>query len=654
MDFFAGKKKADDHMCGICGITSTELSSSSLEEGVARMCDAMTHRGPDDMGFWRFGATCIGVRRLSVIDPGSAAKQPMTTEDERICVVLNGEIYNFRRLREYLAGRGHAFKSRSDTEVLLRLYEEEGDECCRFLRGMFAFAVVDADRRTLLLTRDRLGVKPLYYAPTAGGWAFASEVGALVRSGLIRPELDLNSLDLSLSLGFVPGPRTLMRGVKALPPGHRMRITEKGVFIERWWEPPPAGTTRCADEEILPRLRGLLEESVELHQISDVPLGAFLSGGMDSSAIVGLMSRRADEPVRTYSVGFDDGPQGCDERRYARAAAQSFSTRHLEFVIKGSKVAEELPRIVRHLDQPGFDGVNAYLVSQAAKQDGVTVALSGLGADELFGGYDSFRLIPRWWRLSATWGKLPLAARKTLVASASQMLRFGPNMSLERIEKLRRLQWVESPMGLYALARLLTWPEEKKTLYSPQLQAHFRERKADEDIFAVLVSLVRSGERPWRILSELEMQVYMEWRTLRDTDVMSMAHSLEVRVPFVDHHVVEFVCGLPSGWEKKWGHPKRLLKASLRDVIPPEISARRKQGFVLPMAKWMKEDLREIMEDALSEESLRRRGIFSPKEVRRLYTRFKEGKSAYPLIWFLTVLELWLREMLDAHRPAIA
>ena len=618
------------------------------------MCDAMTHRGPDDVGLWRFRATCIGVRRLSVIDPNAAAKQPMISEDGKICVALNGEIYNFRGLREHLEGCGHVFRSQSDTEVLLRLYEEEGDECARFLRGMFAFAIVDAGRQILLLTRDRLGVKPLYYAPIAGGWAFASELGALVRSGVIRPELDLNSLDLSLSLGFVPGPRTLLKGVKVLSPGHRIRITERESSIERWWEMPMAGTTRCADGEILPRLRGLLQESVELHMISDVPLGAFLSGGLDSSAIVGLMSRQADKPVSTYSLGFDDAPEGYDERRYARKTAQFFSTRHTEFVPKGSKLVEELPRIIWHLDQPSFDGVNTYLVSQIAKQNGVTVALSGLGADEIFGGYDSFRLIPPWWRMSTTWGKLPLSARKALVTLVSLMLSFGPNMPLERIEKFRRLQWVESPLGLYALARLLLWPEEKRALYSPQLQFHFRDRNADEDILAILDSLVCVGERPWNVLSELEMQVYMGWRTLRDTDAMSMAHSLEVRVPFVDHHVVEFVCGLPPGWERRWGHPKKLLEASLRDVIPPEILTRRKQGFALPMAKWMRGDLREILEDALSEESLRRRGIFSPNEVRRLYTRFREGKSTYPFIWFLAVLELWFREILDVHRQAIA
>ena len=616
------------------------------------MCDAMTHRGPDDVELWRCGETCIGVRRLSVIDPSFAGRQPMITEDGRICVALNGEIYNFRRLRQHLNGRGHVFRSLSDTEVLLRLYEEEGEDCARHLRGMFAFAILDTRRRVLLLTRDRLGIKPLYYAPIAGGWVFASELGALVRSGVILPELDLNSLDLSLSLGFVPGPRTLLKGVRALPPGHRMRITEKGTSIERWWEMPASGTTRCAEKEIVPRLRCLLEESVDIHQISDVPVGAFLSGGLDSSAIVGLMSRQSDKPVRTYSVGFDDAPEGYDERKFARTAAQSFSTRHQEFVFKGSKVARELPRIVRHLDQPGIDGINTYLVSQAAKEDGVTVALSGLGADELFGGYDSFRLIPRWWRLSAMWGRLPLTARKILAEPVSLMLRFSPDMSSERIQKLGRLKWVDSAIGLYGLARLLLWPEEKRVLYSPQLQACFHERKADEGLFAMLVSLVRVGERPWSMLSRLEMQVYLGWRTLRDTDVMSMAHSLEVRVPFVDHHVVEFVCGLPPGWEKKWGHPKKLLEASLRDVIPPEISARRKQGFALPMSKWMKEDLREILEDALSKDSLRRRGIFSPEEVHRQYARFKEGNSAYPLVWFLAVLELWFREILDAHRPA--
>ena len=640
-------------MCGICGITSTKLSPSSIEEGVERMSDAMTHRGPDDVGIWRFGATCVGVRRLSIIDPGLAAKQPMTSEDERICVAFNGEIYNFKQLRERLKNLGHVFRSLSDTEVLLRLYEEKGDECSCYLRGMFAFAIVDTRRRNLLLVRDRLGIKPLYYAPIAGGWAFASELGALVRSGVIRPELDLGFLDHSLSLGFVPGRRTLLRGVWALPPGYRMRIAERGVSIEQWWKFPATGTTRCADDEIIPSLRGLLEESVKLHQISDVPVGAFLSGGMDSSAIAGLMSRRADKPVRTYTVAFDDAPQGCDESRYARTASQCFFTRHKEIVIEGSKVADELPRIVSHMDQPTFDGINTYLVSQAAKRDGVTVALSGLGADELFGGYDSFRMIPPWWRLSSTWGKLPLASRKIILSPIGSLLRLGAGLSSDRVEKLHRLQWVKSPIALYALARFLVWPEEKADLYSPEFRACFHERKPDEEIFTMIASLNRVGERPWSILSELEMQVYLGWRTLRDTDVMSMAHALEVRVPFVDHQLIEFVCGLPPGWEKKWGHPKRLLEAALRDVIPPEISAKKKQGFALPMKKWMKEDLREVVEDALSEESLRRRGIFCPKEVHRLYSRFQESKCAYPLIWFLVILELWFREVLDVHRPSI-
>ena len=339
-----------------------------------------------------------------------------------------------------------------------------------------------------------------------------------------------------------------------------MRITEMGASIERWWEFPAAGTTRCADEEIVPRLRCLLEESVELHEVSDVPIGAFLSGGLDSSAIVGLISRRSDKPVRTYSIGFDDAPEGYDERIFARTAAQSFSARHTELVLKGAKVAMEIPRVVRHLDQPSFDGVNTYFVSHAAKQDGVTVALSGLGADELFGGYDSYRLIPPMWRFGTAWGKLPLAVKKILMASVSPLLLFWQGISSERIRKFRRLQWVDSPVGLYALARLLCWPEEKIALYSPQLRAHFRAREADGDILELLDSMIRVGERPWSILSELEMQVYMGWRCLRDADAMSMAHSLEVRAPFVDHHIVEFVCGLPPGWEKNGGTPRNCSK----------------------------------------------------------------------------------------------
>jgi asparagine synthase (glutamine-hydrolysing) len=614
------------------------------------MCAAMVHRGPDDAGLRDFGAVgcCIGMRRLSIIDCSPEGRQPMANEDGSKWVILNGEIYNFQVLRSELRGRGHVFRSRTDTEVIPHLYEEVGAACCERLRGMFGFALWDGDRRELLLARDRLGIKPLYYAEVPGGWAFASEVGALLASGLVEAELDPLALDHYLAFGYTVPPRTLVKGVFALLPGHRAFIRGRRLTVEQWWDFPEIGSLSLPEEEIVPCLRALLEESVRLHRISDVPVGAFLSGGIDSTAVVGLMSRLLDEPVRTFSVGFDTRvPKRLDERGYAREAARAFGTEHNEVVVGGRDVLKELPRIVERLDQPSFDGINTYLVSQAAKRGGLTVALSGLGGDEVFGGYGSFQVIPRWGGAARLWGGLPFPLRRGMAAA---LARGGAVLGGERARlKAGRLGWVDgSPESLYALARLTLWPEERKSLYSADLRAQIRAEDRDGEGASVsLRALVRPDDRPWRTVSLLEMQAYMGWRLLRDTDAMSMAHSLEVRVPLVDHEVVAFVCGLPAGWERRWGHPKRLLTAALSDVLPPRIVDRRKQGFAFPMGAWMKTDLRGVVEETLSPDSVRRRGLFSAEEIGLLYTRFRKGTHGCATVWSLVVLELWMRAVLD-------
>jgi asparagine synthase (glutamine-hydrolysing) len=616
------------------------------------MCNAMLHRGPDDVGIKDFGAagTCIGMRRLSIIDRSQQARQPMANEDGSKWVVLNGEIYNFQALRDELQATGHSFRSRSDTEVIPHLYEDFGADCCTRLRGMFSFAIWDDQRRQLLLVRDRLGIKPLYYAEISGGLAFASEVSALLATGLLEPELDIGALDRYLTLGFASPPQTLIKGISVLPAGHRVSMRDDRVAVERWWRFPQAGSSRVRDEEIVPRLRDLLEESVRLHRISDVPLGAFLSGGIDSTAVVGLMSRLLDEPVRTFSIGFETAPKGLDERAFAVEAASAFGSSHTEIVVGAQGVLEELPTIVRHIDQPSFDGVNTYLVSQAAKRGGLTVALSGLGGDELFGGYGTFRAIPRWGEVARCWGRLSPSLRRRL----SAMLSYATTFAGERNRhKAGRLRWVDSPEGLYALARFALWPEEQVALYSADLHAELEKVGDHENAMSAVRSLIEPGDRPWRTVSLLEMQTYMGWRLLRDTDAMSMAHSLEVRVPFVDHEVVEFVSGLPPGWERRWGYPKRLLTAALTDILPPSIVARGKQGFALPMAVWMDQDLRGVVDDALSPESVRRRGLFSPAAISRLRAGYERRMYDSSVIWELVILELWLRATLD-HRSRSA
>lgn len=628
-------------MCGIAGLFSPEISPEERKQAVARMCAAMIHRGPDDFGIRDFGLACIGMRRLSIIDRSPQGGQPMPNEDQSKWVVQNGEIYNFQALRSELEAKGHTFRSRADTEVILHLYEEVGAACCERLRGMFGFALWNADRRELLLARDRLGIKPLYYAEVPGGWAFASEIGALLASGLVEAELDPAALDLYLAFGYSQPPRTLIKGIFALLPGHHAFIREGRIAVERWWDFPQAGSVSVAEDEIIPRLRAILEESVRLHRISDVPVGAFLSGGVDSTAVVGLMSRLLDEPVRTFSVGFDTGPRALDERSAARDAAREFGTAHTELVVGGADMAAELPNIVDHIDQPSFDAVNTYLVSKATKQGGCTVALSGLGGDEVFGGYRTFGLVPRWGRASRLWGCLPAALRRAIVEHGA---RFAGERNRQ---KVRRAQWVDSPESLYGLARLTLWPEERASLYAPDFLEHLRMQPQSTDAVEVLRSLVQPGDRPWRMVSLLEMQTFMSGRLLRDTDAMSMAHSLEVRVPLIDHEVVEFVCGLPGGWERRWGHPKRLLRSALADLLPATTASRKKQGFSLPLGTWMENELREVVDDTLAPESVRRRGIVSPGEVARLYEGFKRGIDHWSVVWQFVILELWMRRTLD-------
>lgn len=613
----------------------------------------MVHRGPDDIGIRDFGAAgcCIGMRRLSIIDRSVQGRQPMSNEDGTKWVVLNGEIYNFQPLRSELEARGHIFRSRTDTEVIPHLYEELGANCCERLRGMFGFAIWDARRRELVLARDRLGIKPLYYSAIPGGVVFASEVGAVLASGLIERELDLRALDHYLTFGYTLPPRTLAKGVFALPAGHRAFIRHGRITVEQWWTFPEAGSVRIGAEEIIPQLRGLLEQSIRLHRISDVPVGAFLSGGIDSTAVVGLMSRLLDEPVRTFSVGFQTAPKGYDERTYAAEAAQAFGSDHTEVVVGARDVLEELPRIVERIDQPSADGVNTYLVSRAAKRGGVTVALSGLGGDEVFGGYGTFRAIPRWGGVAHLWGQLPSSLRREIAAILGYLAAFAGDRNRQ---KAGRLQWVDSSAGLYALARFALWPEEQASLYSAGVRAYLETASDHDNAMGMLRSLIRSGDRPWRMVSLLEMQTYMGWRLLRDTDAMSMAHSLEVRVPFVDHEVVEFVCGLPPGWERRWGHPKRLLTSALRDVLPQRIVARRKQGFAFPMAQWMEQELRPVVDDALSPDSIRRRGLFSAAQIGRLRAGFRKGIYDGSVLWELVILELWMRAWLDRQSNRVA
>ncbi len=631
-------------MCGICGLVSFGFNPGGKKEIVKKMSDAMTHRGPDHYGSIEFESAALGMRRLSIIDLSRAGNQPICNEDKSLWCVCNGEIYNYQELRESLIKQGHIFKSGSDTEVIIHLYEEIGSDCVNLLRGMFVFAIWDENKKELFLARDRLGIKPVYYIQSSNKFVFASEINAIKNSRLFDLELNYSSVDHYLSFGYVPPPETMFKEIKMLLPGSYVQLSSKGINIDTWWRFPEQGSIDCESQEIVPTLRGLLEDSIRLHQISDVPTGAFLSGGIDSTAVVGLMSKISKKPIKTFSIGFDSHIENqFNELDLAKIVSNRFKTDHSEIIINSQDVIDHIDHYIDSLDQPSFDGINTYFVSQAAKNGGLTVALSGLGGDELFGGYGSYKVIPRFAKYANLWGALPEFFRRGLSTGSARIM--GALSQGRRINKIGRVGWVDSPVALYALARFNLWPKETNTFYSKEFKEILNAQNPRKDALAVLEETVDNIKDSWRMVTELELKTYMGWRLLRDTDVMSMAHSLEVRVPLIDHKLVEFVCGLPDGWQKNLGHPKRMLTAAVSDIIPPELLNVPKHGFEFPMGHWMRNELKPIVDDALSVETIRKRGLFSPIKLQRLYDSFKNGQLSYPVLWQFVVLELWFRQM---------
>ena len=525
-------------MCAIAGLFSSQLDRRDRVTRVEAACHAMLHRGPDDGGVEDFGSLSLGMRRLSIIDVSDAGHQPMSNEDGTVWLVANGEIYNFQELRRELIQQGHRFRSHTDVEVIIHLYEEKGIDCLRYLRGMFAFALWDQRSNELWIVRDRLGIKPLYYVFHDGMLFFASELKGLLAGGCVSPKLDLQALDLFLAYGYVPSPFTLIESVRMLPAGHYGRLTDESWFLQSYWTLPESGSTNWSESEILPNTRSLLEDVVTCHQISDVPIGAFLSGGIDSTALVGLMVNTGLK-VKTFTIGFQEGTSSLNERNVARKTAQVFETEHIESVVSGKEIREELDRVVWAIDQPSFDGVNTYLISGVAKQGGLTVALSGLGGDELFGGYGTFRVIPQLGSKIRLLSKVPNSIQHGLVKMVGAVL-----PSSRRRAKWLRLSQVHRSIDLYAAIRFSLWKQERNPLYSEKFMNGLSDVSDDPGIR--LLNESGLNESDWEMVRRLELMNYAGWRLLRDTDATSMAHSLEVRVPFLDHKLVEAIAGLPS------------------------------------------------------------------------------------------------------------
>lgn len=629
-------------MCGIAGIIT---DATDIEERLRRMSESIAHRGPDDQGcqVWRARdsiQTGFAHRRLSIIDLSPAGRQPMTSSDGRYTIVYNGEIYNYLELRHALEERGAAFRTKTDTEVLLELYRAHGAACLEHLRGMFAFALRDNESGDVFIARDRLGIKPLYYYSDAGVFLFCSELLGLLASESAPRVLDVVSLDSYLSFGAVQEPRTIIEGVRSLPPAHFMVVGANGEIREmkRYWR-LPASRNDIEKDEAIAQTRVLLEESVRLHLLADVPLGAFLSSGVDSASIVALMSKHAGGRVKTFTVCFEE--QEFSEDRLARQVAGRHHTEHSEIVLSEAEMLASLPEAISAIDQPTIDGVNTWVIARATRRAGITVALSGLGGDELFGGYPSFRRARTLSQYGAPVRWLNPASRRRLARVAAGVL--GDSLPSQKTASL--ISAGADSLASYAGMRGLFSRTSRNNLIS----ARVRDAQAagDYELPPETIELVRAGEANGDVfnrISRYEMSLYMANMLLRDTDAMSMSSALEVRVPLLDHKLVEWIYSLP-GALKTGRRPKQLLIDAMGADLPSEIANRKKTGFALPFERWIRTSLKPFVSDALNDTQAVLNAGLNPAEVLNVVERFESGSrsTSWSRVWGLAVLADWSR-----------
>lgn len=643
-------------MCGICGIWGTDDRAT-----VTAMVAAMYHRGPDDSGTYFDARVGLGMTRLAIIDTSNGGHQPMQTPDGLITIVYNGELFNFRELRESLEHQGYQFKSNSDTEVMLRMYEHYGDDFLLRLRGMFALAIYDMrsgrGKERLLLARDQMGIKPLLYAHVGGRLIFASELKALLASGLVEREIDPESLRLLLTYGSVSQPRTILRGVKMLPAAHRLLVMGQSAKLEQYWSlgvDRRHGLRTAPYDEQVEEVRRVLQESVRLQMVSDVPLGAFLSGGVDSSLLVALMAREVTgERVKTFSVGFEAEGSDLDETDEAYAAANFIGTDHHRVVVTGRAVRDRLEAIARALDQPSVDGVNSYFVSQAARS-AVTVAISGTGGDEMFAGYPWFALMAQREPSlkSSSWKTLARATLAPLVR-ASMFDEVNGRIQQWRYTTDFRTRYTNATAyNIFDAGRARSMFARELRSAAGVGRSAFYDLPFPEEL---------SGGSIIDRVTSVSLRSYTTNQLLRDIDAVSMAHSLEVRVPYLDPVVADTALSLPD--EAKLQAPdkyssqftpsyresgtKRILLDVAKSYLPSGFDLKPKRGFAMPFGAWMKGPLHEAVADAMSAQSVRRRAWFDPAAVAKVWEDFSLERIGWPQPWLLMILELWCREVLD-------
>ncbi len=629
-------------MCGITGSLSLR-GARDMEMHVLAMREALQHRGPDDSGLWSDGLCTLGHRRLSIIDLSPAGQQPLTNEDKSAWIVFNGEIYNFQALRRELETAGHIFTSHTDTEAIVHAYEEWGTDCVRHLRGMFAFAIWDQGRRRLFLARDRVGKKPLFYGTADGAFLFASELQGLLANPDMPRDLEYATIDEYLSYGYIAAPRTIFRAIRKLPPAHWMTVDiareQPEVKIERYWSLEYLPKEQISEDEAAERLRALMMEAVSLRMISDVPLGAFLSGGLDSSIVVGLMAKLSTRPVQTFTIGFEE--QGWSELEHARRIARKWNTDHHEFIVHPDAMAV-LPTLVRHYGEPYADSsaVPTFYVSQLTRRN-VTVALNGDGGDESFAGYTRYwasGMADRWMRMRGA----------DFLSKA--VLRIAPDSANQKsiLRKVHR----------FVAAARMPLPQ-RYSYWVGVVPEAMRQRLYQRDFLQQLQGAVPDPVQEYLQIFEnlgpeertmaTDVATYLPFDLLVKVDITTMANGLEARSPFLDHVVMEFAARLPLSFKLRGRESKYLPKKAFADLLPLENIKRRKMGFGVPVGEWFRRPLRDMLMDTVLSETAIARGYFNRHVLSEMLNDHVNRRADYGAqVWALFMLELWHKEFMSA------
>jgi asparagine synthase (glutamine-hydrolysing) len=614
-------------MCGINGIFGLERLSNP-EEIIAKMNNTLAHRGPDAKGVASFSNVILGHQRLSIIDLNEASNQPMYSADGKYCMVFNGEIYNYLELKEKLEKK--TFSTNSDSEILLQAFIEMGEDVLKELNGMFAFAIWDVEKQKLFVARDRMGIKPFYYFYENENFIFSSELRAILSTGLVPKKLSKKGLHDYLRYQTVHSPNTIVENIQLLPQGHCAWISDSNFEIKQYWNPEEISVNKDSKEETKERINQLFKDSVKRRLVADVPFGAFLSGGIDSSAVVAMMAQESSK-VKSFSVTFEE--EEFSERKYAELIANKFDTDHQNIELRASDLKNQLPDILSSMDHPSGDGPNTYVISQAVKKAGVTMALSGLGGDELFCGYDVFTRLPELDKKKWIMSFPPLFRRW----AAGALRGVKRSVAGDKMAELLSLDYWDFP-EVYSLTRKIYTESKLNDLVSGSLHENTLKNKIKNSVgFETKgFALPYLSKVSWS-----EMQSYMQSVLLRDSDQMSMAHALEIRVPFLDHTLVEYAMSIPDH-HKYPSYPKQLLVESLGDLLPNEIVHRKKMGFTLPWQHWMKNELKEFCEHHIN--SLSKREYFNETSLKSLWKDFLNGnpRVTWSRLWPLICLNHWL------------